>query len=284
MGRGDGHCIEFLQWALPRLRMRWAGFRRVRGQVCKRLERRFGELKLTDFCAYRDYLTQNPGEWAHLDSLCRITISRFYRDRAVFDRLGRWLVESVAFSDGPLWAWSAGCASGEEPYTLALIWHFRVRHSHPHAELKILGTDSDPRLLERARRGCYPPSSLRELPHVWVENAFFRRGEEHCLGAPWKRAVEFRCHDVRQPTPPGTFHLILCRNLAFTYFEPALQRETLSRLAARLHPGGLLVLGSHESLPEPQESFEPLASPLPIFRRAGPTKSTIFKSTRSAKK
>ena len=80
----DEACICFLQWALPFLHLRWPGFRKVRGQVCKRLGRRLEELQLPDLKSYREYLQDNPLEWPILDSLCRITISRFYRDQEIY--------------------------------------------------------------------------------------------------------------------------------------------------------------------------------------------------------
>ena len=82
-------CVGFLQWALPRLRLRWPGFRRVRRQVCQRLGRRLRELGLGELQAYQLYLGNHPTEWQVLDGLCRITISRFYRDRTIFVALER---------------------------------------------------------------------------------------------------------------------------------------------------------------------------------------------------
>ena len=83
----DEACICFLQWALPHLHMRWQGFRKVRGQVCKRLGRRLDELLLPDLKNYRMYLENNPPEWHILDAMCRITISRFYRDQGMYKSL-----------------------------------------------------------------------------------------------------------------------------------------------------------------------------------------------------
>ncbi len=83
----DPECVRFLQWALPRLRMRWPGYRKVRRQVCKRITRRLHALGLAGLAHYREYLETTPEEWSTLDSLCRVTISRFYRDRIVFDHL-----------------------------------------------------------------------------------------------------------------------------------------------------------------------------------------------------
>jgi chemotaxis protein methyltransferase CheR len=111
--------VEFLQWALPRLGLRWAGFRRVRGQVRRRVRRRVAALGLEDLDAYRAYLDAHPEEWEVLDALTPITISRFYRDRDVFARLEDDVLPALASAaaaagrDG-LRCWSAGCASGEE--------------------------------------------------------------------------------------------------------------------------------------------------------------------------
>jgi chemotaxis protein methyltransferase CheR len=89
-------CVGFLQWALPRLRLRWPGFRRVRRQVCQRLGRRLRELGLGELQAYQLYLGNHPAEWQVLDGLCRITISRFYRDRTIFVALEREVLPVLA--------------------------------------------------------------------------------------------------------------------------------------------------------------------------------------------
>ena len=92
----DLDCVQFLQWALPKMRMRWPGFRKVRRQVCKRVDRRLRRLGLVGVAAYRAYLDDHPDEWSELDQLCRIPISRFYRDRGVFDLLRDDVLPSLA--------------------------------------------------------------------------------------------------------------------------------------------------------------------------------------------
>ena len=88
----DEACIRFLQWALPHMRLRWQGFRRVRKQVCKRIGQRISQLSLTDELAYRDYLHSHDAEWQILAALCHVTISRFYRDKVVFNQLESELI------------------------------------------------------------------------------------------------------------------------------------------------------------------------------------------------
>ena len=104
----------------------------MQGQVESRLIDRLRELGLRSLDAYRDYLQEHPDEWKRLDAMCRITVSRFYRDPALFDVLRKRVLPLVAIShlsatEGPLRAWSVGAASGEEPYTLRILWRHALR-------------------------------------------------------------------------------------------------------------------------------------------------------------
>ena len=161
----DAGCVRFLQAVLPRLRMRWPGFRRVRGQVCKRVSRRMRDLGLESVRDYTAYLENHQTEWSRLDALCRVTISRFWRDRAVLDRLRDEVLPELLdrvedTEQRTVRCWSAGCASGEEAYSIALAWELGLRSRYTGAGLQILATDSDQSLLDRAREAAYPPSSL----------------------------------------------------------------------------------------------------------------------------
>lgn len=251
----DEECVTFLQWALPRLHLRWSGFRRVRRQVCRRVDARMRALHLTDIDAYRAHLERRPDEWAILDGLCRITISVFYRDKAVFDFLADAVLPALSQQarerhEPSMRAWSIGCASGEEPYTLLLAWRLGRSVPMPGIGLDILATDVDATVLQRAATACYPSSSIKLLPPAWSAAAFDRIDGRYCLREPYRTGVRFERQDVRTALPDRRFDLILCRNLAFTYFDAALQRETLGRLLARLRPGGAFVIGRREALPE----------------------------------
>ncbi len=273
-------CVPFLQWALPRLGMRWAGFRKVRGQVCRRITRRIGELGLSGFEAYRRHLECEPDEWSYLDSFCRVTISRFHRDRGVFELIRNRLLPELLAAEGEgagaagaalaepvVRCWSAGCASGEEPYSLIILWRLQLRKRFPGVRLHVLATDADETLLERARRARYPPSSLRELAPEWVEAAFAPAGGELRLRRPFHQGVELLRQDIRSEMPAGPFHMILCRNLVFTYFQPDLQARLLDGILHRLLPGGYLVVGSHERLPAGDWPLERHIDGEAVFRR-----------------
>ncbi|MBV8710160.1 MAG: hypothetical protein JOY56_00175 [Solirubrobacterales bacterium] len=268
MTEGYPQCVEFLQWALPRLGLRWGGFRKVRRQVCRRLRRRCAELGLPDFAAYQAYLERQPGEWTVLESLTHITISRFNRDRSAFAFLASDVLPALAARGADaLRVWSAGCASGEEAYTLAITWRLRLAADFPAVRIRILATDVDDAMLTRARRACYPPGSLRELHEAWHAVAFVERDGQRCVRDEFTQAVTLARHDIRSAPPVGPFDLVMCRNLAFTYFDVEGQHAAAARLAGVVRPGGALVLGKHETLPAGVEAFEPWSDAEPIYRR-----------------
>jgi chemotaxis protein methyltransferase CheR len=155
----DSDCVEFLQWALPRLNLRWPGFRKVRGQVCKRIRRRMQTLGLPDFVAYRVHIERESAEWTILDSFCRITISRFYRDKAVFRAIDNIVLPDLAARAAEekrgLRCWAIGCASGEEVYTLRILWDCAITGTRSDVGFSVLGTDVDDSVLRRASAGCY---------------------------------------------------------------------------------------------------------------------------------
>lgn len=268
----DRDCVTFLQDILPRLGLRWPGFRKVRRQVCKRLRRRLQVLNLPDLTAYHAYLDTDPAEWTVLDSLCRISISRFYRDRGVFDRLRDKVLPALARravtrEAAALHCWSIGCASGEEPYTLSLLWRLAVQPHFPGLECHMLATDADAQLLARAAAGCYPASSLRELPEGWRTTAFRPQADDYCLQPRFRQGVDFQQQDIRTAAPDGTFDMILCRNLVFTYFDEPGQQQVLATIRERLRPGGILVLGKNEQLPAEGQELTPWDAHLRLYRR-----------------
>jgi len=264
-------CTGFLQWALPQLGKRWTGFRPVQQQACRRLVDRLTALGLRSFDAYRDYLREHPDEWDIVDACCRITISRFYRDAPVFDRLqADELPRLMAHAGGTLRGWSAGAASGEEAYTLALLWHEAILPRHKDHRVRILATDAQPHMLKRATTAVYAGGTLKELPESLVRLAFDRaagpEGTVYSLKPRFRAPVHFKRHDVRTPPPMEPFHLICCRYVLM-YFDADVRRRCLAHLTDRLLPGGVLVLGKRD--PEPPEDIplQPIDRALRLYRR-----------------
>lgn len=246
--------IDFLRSAASRLGLDPSGYRNVGSTVKKRLRRRLAELGLSDVGEYREYLDSHSEEWQSVDAMCRIPISRLYRDAQVYDLIASELLPeraraALAERRESLRIWSAGCASGEEPYTIAAIWHFELACTFPELALRIVATDVSEAMCERTRRGVFDPTSLRELPAGLRSRAFERDAER------WRAAPDLRAYltiareDLRITYQAGSFDLIFCRNLAFTYFDDPTRRRVVDRFAERLVPGGYLVVGKGEIIP-----------------------------------
>jgi chemotaxis protein methyltransferase CheR len=238
--------------------LRWAGFDGVHGQVAKRALRRARELGLGGFEGYRAYLEANDAEWAALDALCYVTISRFYRERAVFELLRSSVMPDLAArargrGAAVVRALCLGAAGGEESYSLRMVWE---NQSECSLSLLVVAVETAPAQLARARAGLYNASALVEVPPTVADASFERVGNLYRI-QPWVReGVTFVAGDVRDAWPPGPFDLVLCRNLAFTYFDEVLQQETLGRIVQHLVAGGVLVIGRQDTLPRGSDLIE----------------------------
>jgi chemotaxis protein methyltransferase CheR len=248
--------IRLLQRRLPEMGFCWPGFRKVSKQVIRRMGRRVEELGLDGPLAYEEYLLGHPEEVPRMEEMLRITISCFWRDRSLWETLGDKLLPGMAREASErgadaLRSLSAGCCSGEEPYTLRILWDLQVLPGLEHKlPLRITALDSSPEMLVRARKALYTYSSTRHLPPALRERAFTRARDMYQLRQEFREGVEFMRHDLRETPAAGPFDIILCRNLVLTYFSGELQAEVISGLIGIMRPGGALVTGVHESLPE----------------------------------
>ena len=239
---------EYLREAAARLGLQWRPFHRK--GIKRKVERRVAELGLSGFEEYLQKVKKNSEEHHLLSKILTVTISRFFRDKEIFDTLARHVFPDLLKQDrDELKIWSIGCASGEEPYSLALLWKGNFDQTWPRVHLSILATDIDENLLKRAREGSYKDSSLREVPEGCVEKSFTKEGESFVLDRSIRESIEFRKHDILWEEPFLGMDIVLCRNLAFTYFSKESQIEVLRKMATSLKEKRYLVIGRDESLP-----------------------------------
>jgi chemotaxis protein methyltransferase CheR len=230
----------------------WSGFRKIRKGVKKRVRRHMQAAGCTSIDAYLDLLNRNAQAYAECQRCLTVTISRFFRDPRLWDHLRtRVLPELIKRFPERLTAWSAGCANGEEPYTLAMIWEQLAAMLPPPPILEILATDAEPACILRAKAGRYPQSSFREMPED-----FRKRWFQKTPGSRWwqidaylRARVRWRVHQLLEDPPKRCFQLILLRNNLLTYYQGPVMTTALERIAASLAKGGVLVVGSHERLP-----------------------------------
>jgi chemotaxis methyl-accepting protein methylase len=223
---------------------------------------------------YDDYaavLDRDPGEYDRLIDALTINVTRFFRDRNTFDAIGRLVVPELwSFPLRTIEAWSAGCASGEEPYTLALLFLQHAESVGGLAELpriQITATDIDRESLETARGGRYGEPSFVETPPD-VRERYFGHGAPHEIDPRARGIVRFVRRDlVAEPPPGNAFRLIVCRNVLI-YFDRDTQESLFGRFHDALAPGGFLVLGKVETLLGPARAmFTPVDQRERIFRR-----------------
>jgi chemotaxis protein methyltransferase CheR len=226
----------------------WKGYRKVRKGVIKRLRRHMEELDCTTLEAYIAILEQNRTEYQKCQAHLLVTISRFFRDKQVWQHLeNRLLPELVSYFPQELKTWSAGCACGEEPYSLAILWN-RLQFQ---TTLKIIATDANPLCLERARKGIFGKSSLKALSPEYISSCF-NRLSAHCYSIlpHFQEPISWHEHDLLDAPPQSAFHLIFLRNNLLTYYQQPTLGRAAERIVKTLMPGGLLVIGAHEKLPE----------------------------------
>jgi chemotaxis protein methyltransferase CheR len=227
---------------------------------------RMQQLGLEDPGAYYERLRGDSAdeEFRKLIHLVTITETCFLRDPAQFRLLRRHLVPSVLADrerDGTraVRIWSAGCSSGEEPYSVALMLRDMGLHlTHPDWTVDILGTDLNTDRLEAARLGIYGMRAVRNVEAGWLQRFFEPSGDQFRLKDDFRRLVRFQegnlTSDRGTGAPPGRADIILCKNVSI-YFRPEVTRRLVERLYGALNDGGYLLLGHSESLWQMESGF-----------------------------
>jgi len=224
------------------------------------------ELGIASFESYADHIRLHPEEGERLPDIMHITVTRFYRDATCWEGLGR-VMPGLAASGRKVRFLSAGCCGGEEPYTLAIAWKELFEERFGPAD--ILAVDMDEAGLERARKAVYDKRSLRELPDAWRERWFIASGRRLHLSPEIMSMVRFERLHLVNDALPGSFDLIMCRNLFFTYFTEDRRFRAALVLWEALRPGGALMIGEKEGLgPRELDIFTPWPGARCFFRRA----------------
>ena len=240
---------EFLREAAQFLGLQWRPFQR-RG-IKRKVERRIAEIGLSDFEEYLLKIEEESEERTYLSKILTVTISRFFRDREVFNILETSLIPTIVKKrkEGDLKIWSIGCASGEEPYSIALLWKEKFETIWPQIHLSILATDVDEKMIRRGKEGRYKKSSLKEVPEDVLRRFFKNENGFYVLDRSIRSSVEFRRHDIIYDEPFLGSDIVFCRNLVFTYFSKECQISVLKKIFSSLKDDGYLVVGWDESLP-----------------------------------
>jgi chemotaxis methyl-accepting protein methylase len=262
---------QFIKEGAPLLELEWRRFKR--GGIRRKVERRITELGLSHFEDYLSKIKNDPEEKSCLSQILTVTITRFFRDRTVFDILENSVLPSIVEHKGAndFKIWSIGCANGEEPYSLSMLWKERFEKNFSQIRLTILATDINENLLARARKGRYKKSSLKEIPEGILQRFFKIENGFYILDRSVRESVEFKKHDIIQEEPFSGMDILFCRNLAFTYFSKECQMSVLKKIASSLKENGYLLVGRDESLPLTYPTlFVPIFPTEKIYRKFNP--------------
>ncbi|MGN6461494.1 MAG: CheR family methyltransferase [Pseudolabrys sp.] len=223
-----------------------------RNLVYSRLSRRLRVLDLETFRDYRAVLESETGEVENFINSISTNHTKFFREDHHFKHFRAEVVLPLARSAerGPLRVWSAGCSTGEEPYTLAVVLKRELRNLRDR-DVRILATDIDTDVLTKAARGDYPPAALNDVPtpyHSLFKPAVVGGESKVVLDDDARDAIAFRRLNLMEPWPfRGLFDAIFCRNVMI-YFDAQTKATLIDRFVRQLKPGGWLYIGHSESL------------------------------------
>jgi two-component system CheB/CheR fusion protein len=254
----------------------------------RRIHRRISELRIDDLAQYVEKVRSDDGELNCLLDAIFINVTSFFRDAATWRHLREHTVPQLLAgleADQPLRIWSAGCASGEEAYSLAMVLHEALGSVAFGQRVKIYATDIDAEALTTARRATYPAKQLDEVPDELVMRYLEPIGDRFVVDAALRRAVVFGQHDLIADPPISRIDVLMCRN-TLMYFTIEAQTAVLDRFHFALNPRGILVLGRSEALINRSSKFAPLALPYRIYtpvvtegRRRAPRRGVGFART-----
>jgi two-component system CheB/CheR fusion protein len=247
--------------------------------IRRRIERRMGVHNLTDPDAYARYLAENPAEVHLLFKELLINVTSFFRDPEAFETLKNEILPPL-FENRPedytFRVWVAGCATGEEAYSLAMIFREGMDSARHPYRVQIYSTDIDEDTIAVARSGTFPPNISIDVSPERLRRFFTREENGYRIKKEIREMVVFAVQDVIKDPPFTRLDLLACRNLLI-YFEPELQNRLLPSFHYALNPGGILFLSPSESIGRYTDLFAPLNRKWKFYqaRQFAPPRTTI---------
>ncbi|WP_328333066.1 PAS domain S-box protein [Kribbella sp. NBC_00382] len=240
-----------------------------RSGLVRRIRHRMGQLGVTGFQEYLDLLQVDPNEFTALFNTILINVTGFFRDPESWDRLRTEVVPALLAERSPgdsLRAWSTGCSSGQEAYSLAILLAEELGLESYLKQVKIYATDIDEDALNQARHATYSAADLEAVPAELRDKYFEPRNDQYVFHPDLRRTVIFGRNDLVQDAPISRVDLLLCRN-TLMYFNAETQQRVLNRFHFALVPRGVLFLGRAEMLLGRSRLFEPIDLKQRMFRR-----------------
>ena len=238
--------------------------------VSRRIEHRMGINNHTSLEGYFKYIKDNPNEVALIKQDLLIGVTQFFRDTEVWEALRKKVIEPLILNsskDETLRVWSTACSTGEEAYTLAILFTEVMNELNVHRQVKVFASDIDHTAVAYAANGLYPQSIAAEMPKEYLSNYFVQLSDTSFqIRKEIRSMVVFATHNLIQDPPFSNMHLISCRN-ALIYFQTPAQQKALAFFHFALKLNGHLLLGSAETPGSFSNYFEILESRLRIYKK-----------------
>jgi len=241
------------------------------GTLLRRIERRMALATIDDSGRYLDMLRRNSGELELLAKDLLINVTSFFRDPKAFELLAEEVIPDLVHqqpSDRPLRIWVAGCSTGEETYSLAMLFLEEIAAAKRNIKLQVFASDVDEDAVALAREGRYPESVVAEVSPVRLARFFTQEEHSYRVVSELREVVVFTAQDVLADAPFSRLDLISCRNLLI-YLRPEAQEKVLLLFHFALREGGVLMLGSSETVGSLDDRFEPISKTQRIYRQIG---------------
>ncbi|MBF0324503.1 MAG: response regulator [Alphaproteobacteria bacterium] len=244
-----------------------------RGTLQRRILRRMGTDTIGpgDMARYLDRLRAEPDEAELLAKDLLINVTSFFRDQKVFDFLSENIIPDLIARrqpDNSVRVWIAGCSTGEEVYSLAMLLREQITVTAGSAKVQIFASDADPDAVAAAREGLYPETIAADVSEARLTRFFTKEGHNYRVTPELRTMVVFTVHDVLSDPPFSHLDLISCRNLLI-YLRPEAQAKVISLFHFALRDGGLLLLGSSETVGSSESRFRVVSKPERIYRQIG---------------
>jgi two-component system CheB/CheR fusion protein len=231
-----------------------------RSSLARRVHKRMSMVGIENFGDYMDHMEVHPEEFSFLFNTILINVTTFFRDKPAWDYLAKEIIPQIIGEHGrkdPIRVWSAGCASGEEAYTLAIVLAEALGMDAFRQQVKIYATDVDEETLTQARHATYRTEQLEPVPAELRDKYFQPNGKHTVFRSDLRRSLIFGRHDLLHDAPISRLDLLVCRN-TLMYFNAETQRHILARLHFALKDSGFFFLGKAEMLLTHAKLFTPV--------------------------
>jgi two-component system CheB/CheR fusion protein len=245
----------------------FTGYKRT--SLHRRIDKRIQDVGVDGYLGYLDHLEVDPEEFTQLFNTILLNVTSFFRDPPAWDYLAAEVLPRILVDKGegePVRIWSAGCASGEEAYTLAMVTAEAMGADAVRDRVKIYATDLDEEALSQARQARYTAKQVEGVPPELLERYFEHNGDDYTFSKELRRSVIFGPHNLIKDAPIPRIDLLVCRN-TLMYLNSETQSQVLARFSFALREGGYLMLGKAEMLLAHSDLFTPVDLKRRVFRK-----------------